>query len=672
MSRMVKHLISVSCLIIPVSAFAAPGDPTPIVFQSGIGNQASNQAGSIAVPATLVDPSEGNIPSALQRWRMLSQSANYDFSEYASFLMAYPDWPQAEELRKNAEQAINLLRYSPNQAVAYFDRLPPLTNSGRAKYALSLAAVGDRQKAEDWAKRAWREGPLTDDDETRIQALIGGKLTSADNDARIAKLLWSGGVRAAQRILPYASDQRRPTFEAWIAAKTGAADSADRFANLADKGDPGLLADRANQLRAAGNSYTARELLANRPRLSYPAASPKDWFQTLLKFASAAADDGQYDLAYKIAANANDALPSGYNMADQDLTVRDPYTSLVWLGGQMALNKLGRPADAVALFRLYGNAAKTPQTRTKGFYWAGKAAALSGDRILAAQQYEEAGKYYDYFYGQLALEALGRPLPVVPAAASLPSVNTGIGGPSTYIAARITPRYGGWKDQSEFLRAISKTAKTQNDYLSAISLSKQLGRPDLSVMAGRNARVNGFTDMIRYAFPTVDVPGEHIDNWTMIHAIARQESQFDRAIVSHAGARGLMQLMPGTARETAGKAAMSYRPEALTNDPAYNIQLGSSYFKRILAGFNGSYPLAVAAYNAGPGNVNKWLRLNGDPRTGSISMVDWIEAIPIYETRNYVQRVLENAVVYGLINPDKSDIHSATPLSTYLGKSIPG
>jgi soluble lytic murein transglycosylase len=167
------------------------------------------------------------------------------------------------------------------------------------------------------------------------------------------------------------------------------------------------------------------------------------------------------------------------------------------------------------------------------------------------------------------------------------------------------------------------------------------------------------------------VPDDHSSNWTMIHAIARQESQFDRQIVSSAGARGLMQLMPGTAREVAGKLGMGYELSSLY-DPHYNIRLGSTYFQQMLRYYGGSYPLAVAAYNAGPGNVNKWLRANGDPRLPGGDIVQWIEDIPIYETRNYVQRVLENAVVYDLLNPRNGSVRVAAPLSRYLGKQRPG
>ena len=158
----------------------------------------------------------------------------------------------------------------------------------------------------------------------------------------------------------------------------------------------------------------------------------------------------------------------------------------------------------------------------------------------------------------------------------------------------------------------------------------------------------------------------------MIHAITRQESQFSQNAVSHAGARGLMQLMPGTAREQAGKLGIYYDPGSLMSDPNYNIRLGDAYFARMMDTFAGSYPLAVAAYNAGPGNVNRWLRDNGDPRYGGVNWIDWIERIPLQETRNYVQRVLENAVVYEAMNPARASYKGSNPLSHFLGKRDPG
>jgi soluble lytic murein transglycosylase len=676
MSSMVKHLISASVLILPATAMAAAQQQPEIIWQSGTGNSAPATPSSVqpvVVPVAQYDPSEGNIPAALQRWKMLSASGNYSFGEYASFLMTYPDWPNAEDMRKSAEQAINPLTYSPNQVVAYFDKLPPLTNAGRAKFAIALDATGDKARGEMVAREAWRGGPLTDDDEARLYRIAGSKFTAADHDARVDRLLWSSASRAAERWIAYTSPHRRPAFAAALAVRTNASDAAVKVqeAGSAANSEASLLAARIDSLRTSGNSYAVRELLANRGNLAAPAPVLKDWFKLLLTHAQAAADEGQTDLAFRIASHLDDAIAPGVNIADQDLTTRDHYTSLTWLAGTLAMNRMGKPRDAVGMFTRYANAAKSPQTRSKGFYWAGKAAAKAGDTVLSQEHYASAGAYFENFYGQLALEALGRPLPPVAQAAALPPVNPET-SPSVFMAAKLAAKYGTWKDQSNFLRAISRNAASEQQFLSALSLSKALNRPDLAVMAGRNARQSGHSSMIPLAYPTVNVPADQSSNWTLIHAIARQESQFDKAAVSHAGARGLMQLMPGTARETSGKISMAYRPEALTVDTDYNIQLGSTYIQRMLNYYNGSYPLAVAAYNAGPGNVNKWLAANGDPRTGSISFIDWIEKIPLFETRNYVQRVLENAVVYDYLHPEKARVRSATPLSTYLGKSTPG
>lgn len=661
MSRMVKHLISASMLAIPACAFAATPQPQ-VEWVAGTGE-------AVNVPKPLVDMSDGNIPAALQRWKMLSQSGNYAFSEYASFLLTYPDWPGSEDMRKNAEQAINPASYSPNQVVAFFDRLQPLTNTGRAKYAIALAATGDQGKAKQWARRAWREGPLTDDDSARILQMLNEELTSADYDARVDRLLWSNATRAAAQLMSLTSLSRRPVLQARLAYETKAPDAAARFeaAGAAALADPGLLLERANALRAAGNGWAARELLANRPALAHAPAAPKEWLKNLLSFAQAAEKDGQYRIAYQIASKATDALPAGEKMADQDLTTRDHFTSLTWLAGNLALRQLGQPKDAVEMFRLYSTGAKSPQTRSKGLFWAGKAAKKAGDAALSQRYLNEAAQFFDYFHGQLALEELGRPLPAPPLVAALPQLSPDA-VPPTYTAARLSSSFPGWKDSNSFMRALSTRAKSESDFLKLFSWSNLITRPDLSVIAARNARMEGHSSMIRLGYPTVNVPEEHASNWTMIHAIARQESQFDRNATSHAGARGLMQLMPGTARETSGKIALAYRPEALNSDIGYNIKLGSTYFQRMLSYYGGSYPLAVAAYNAGPGNVNKWLAANGDPRTGAIEILDWIEAIPIFETRNYVQRVLENAVMYDLLNPDKAKVRSKTPLSVYLGR----
>ena len=438
--------------------------------------------------------------------------------------------------------------------------------------------------------------------------------------------------------------------------------------------DPGWLADRASWFRNNGASMSARSTLAQRPALATLPGSPGEWLDVLLTNARAAANDGQATLAYDIARQVGDAYPVGTDIATRPYGERDDYTNLTWLAGTTALKQLARPAEAVPLFLRYGAASRAPTVQAKGLYWAGRAAEASGRSAEAMGYYTRAAGFRDVFYGQLANERIGQPLlpPGDPILRPVdPATRAAFYNRETVRAAQYLGTTGAWEDQTAFVRQIAVDAKTDSDHVLATELSRTLGRPDLGVMVGRSALQNGLSEYSTVGFPNVRVPAASEDDWTMIHAIARQESQFDRAAISHAGARGLMQLMPGTARDQSTKLGLAYNASALTTDTDYNIMVGSTYFRHIF-GLYGSYPLAVAAYNAGPGNVNKWLRANGDPRLPGVDMIDWIEAIPIYETKNYVQRVLENAVVYDLMNPSRSRSSGANRISWYLGKRTAG
>jgi len=216
-----------------------------------------------------------------------------------------------------------------------------------------------------------------------------------------------------------------------------------------------------------------------------------------------------------------------------------------------------------------------------------------------------------------------------------------------------------------------KQAESEPAKVVVADLPRDLGRRDLGVFLGQAAHIDGHGIYRTTAYPLIPVPVG--SNWTMVHAISRQESQFAMNAVSHAGARGLMQLMPGTAGEQARKMGMDYDRQALITDAGYNLMLGDGYFRRMLEYYGGSYPLAIGAYNAGPGRINEWLRANGDPRTGAIDWVEWIERIPAkFETRNYIQRVLENAVVYEAMQPQRARFKGANPLSQFMGKRYPG
>jgi soluble lytic murein transglycosylase len=666
MSSMVGTVIKGALLFAGISGLAASVRMTPATIAAladGLMPQAQAQ----------FDP----LATALVEWKRLQQSDNYPFADYASFLLAHPGWPGEKSRRAAAETVLDSGASAPQLVIRFFTRFPPVTPAGRIRYAEALAASGASAQAADQARRAWRSGILRPGDEARLFGAFGSILSQADHDARADMLLWQGQLAAARRQLAYTSAANRPLFEARIAFRSEDP-NAGQIAALAEtrgRSDPGFIADRARWLRDSGQSAAMRAYLAQPRRLaSYPGDAER-WMEVLLTAARGAAADHQYPLAFSIASQVDDAFAPGIDVSDMPLGERDDYTSLTWLAGTTAMYDLGRPGDAIGMFDRYSRGSRTPQTQSKGLYWAGRAAEAAGNRQLAESYYARATGFPDLYYGQLAAERLGRTLrgPAdLSRKTATPAARDAFYRREVVRAAQLLGTMGNRADQGLFLRQIAQDVTSDDDHILAAEFSRTIDRPDLGVMVGRSALQNGLSDYSAAGFPSVKVPEGQQDYWTIIHAIARQESQFNRDAVSRAGARGLMQLMPGTAREVATRLGMSYDVGALNADTDYNIQLGSSYFQRMLTYYGGSYPLAVAAYNAGPGNVNKWLRANGDPRLPGGDVVRWIEDIPIFETKNYVQRVLENAVVYDLMHPDRARSSGPTNLTWYLGKRQPG
>jgi soluble lytic murein transglycosylase len=668
----ISRLALATTLLLPLSAMAQELNPEQAAWYRA---QMGLSTLSASPPNT-----PNNVADSVLEWRRLTQNSSASFDQISRFLIQNPNWPEADKMRARAEKAISLDSFDPARTLAFFKAYPPRTPSGQLRHAVALNASGQRQLAADTARLAWTAGPLDELETSRALSLFGASLSQDDHDARMDRLLWSNASAAAQRQLSLTSAQRRPIFAARLAMRSRAVDAAFQASDVESRypsivrEDAGYITDKATWLRGVGRVGEARALLSAPRQLRAPPLDPEEWLETLLTNARQADSGGDKLTAYNIAKQLDDALPAGTVIRDTELGVRDDYTSLAWLAGQLAMNDLGRPAEAVVHYHKYGEAARSAQTRTKGYYWAGRASLAAGNRASAQQHFASGAQYYETFYGQLAIERLDRPQPQPKT-----QITTPISGADKQAfdndrlvrAARALGELGSWREQSLFLRAIADKAKSPAEHVLAGQLAGAIGRPDLGVMIGRSAQSNDIDSVEVAGFPTVRVPAGHESNWTMIHAITRQESQFDKAAVSHANARGLMQLMPGTAREVATKVGLSYDASALTSDTNYNLTLGSTYIQQMLRSYGGSYPLAVAAYNAGPGNVNKWLRSNGDPRTGSVDVLKWIEAIPFSETRNYVQRVLENAVVYDSLRPN-STVNPRAPLSRYLGKNTPG
>ena len=679
----VTQMSSKVLLLAVVLAGCAPAaaqinDATRSLYTARLADNAAGRFGGIA-GSPLVNVAAVPTLDAIVTWDRLRRdtytAANgARFAEYAQFLRSYPEWPQSLTIRRLAEKLVDETVTAPER-IAYFNQFPPLSALAKLRLAEAQLSLGKPNDARETARDAWDSAGLDSVAEQQLLGLFEKDLRPEDHLSRADRLLWSGQTSAAARLLPRIDMDRRLWLLARLALRANSPDATNRLAGVppALRNDPGLILDRAAWLRRKGSLAEAQTLLANASPAPGRIVDGENWLKLRLEFARLAWRAGDFDTAYRIASR-HGALNGGAPIATRSLGERQQFIDSEWLAGWLALRKLGRAGDAIGHFRAVRAAALTPLSQTRGDYWIGRAAETAGQANVARPAYEAAASHFDYFSGQLAAERLGRPLQIK--RTSPVSISADVA--STYRADPLVRAsfalgdIGDRRRQGLFVRSLADRAQTPRDQALVAGLVKPLGRPDLGVLLGKAARSDGELALIDSAFPMLDLPASLNDSWTMIHAIARQESQFDQGIASSANAQGLMQLLPSTAAEQAGKLGLPASTARLTEDPIYNVTLGSGFFRRLKDNFGGSHVLAVAAYNAGPDNVRKVLAANGDPRQDDMDVIDWIEAIPFSETKNYVQRVLENAVVYDLLHPDTAVMPKTNRLSAYLGQSTPG
>ncbi len=607
--------------------------------------------------------------------RLRREAYRGPFAEYADFLAGHADWPASSTIRRIAERRI--AETTPAEAIVrHFTRLPPLSAEGKFHLAEALAATGQMAGAIAWARDAWDSAGLDDAQEARLLARFGDRFSPVDHAARMDRLLWADRTTPAGRMLARVDTDTRLWALARIALRRDAPDVAARLGVVPQRlrREAGLLLDEAQWLIRNGRAAEGHDLLAAggaTPRVAGPIGGVglESWLRARLEIGRGLWRAGKPDLARRVLAS-HGLDPAG--MQRQPLTERGLYLDSEWLAGWLALRRLGQPALALGHFRAARAVAQAPISQARGDYWAGRAAEASGDTGLARQFYAAAARHPDYFYGQLAHERLGLALALrAPPLPPPDPVAAGNFRASSRVRAMFALGAVDRPRQSLFLKQLADTAQGPDQALLVAGLAGPLGRPDAGVHAGKAARGTAELAMLAAAFPVLPLPDALAPNFALIHAITRQESQFDAAARSSANALGLMQLVPATAAEQARTLGLPPSPASrLTEDPVWNVTLGSAYISRLRNAYGGSTPLAVAAYNAGPSNVRRFLALNGDPHDGD--MIDWIESIPFAETRNYVQRVLENAVVYESLYPARANTRGPNRLSEWLGKATPG
>ncbi len=563
-------------------------------------------------------------------WSVLraASKTDADFASTWRFLREAPDWPEPEVLRRQAEDRIAADTPAAD-VVRYFTAFPPLTSSGHLRRldAAQAAAPGDVAK---FARDTWRTATMRNSDEEDFLNRYGHLLTPQDHVARFDRIVREGRPQVARELLPKLPPDYQPVASARLAMATRAADAPAllRAVPAAKFDEPAVKLERARWARRSGNLDEARKILS-----SAATGQGDAWWN-------------ERNLLARDLLAANKPADAYAAVKGHGLTRGVAFAEAEFLAGWIALRQLKKPADAQKHFLALHDGTATDISKSRGAYWLARAHEAAGRTKEAADWYARAAGYGQTYYGQLAAKKAPNATAKLPAdPAASPAEQQALAGRELVAMARYLGQAGEHERARPFLLQLARQVTAPGETALLSQLALELRRPDVGLTVARRAAMNGIV-LFDASFPVVELGATGSVERALALAVTRQESSFNAAAVSSSGALGMMQLLPGTARDVAGRLNVPFLQEKLTRDPAYNVQLGSQYLAEMLQRFGGSYEISLAAYNAGPNRVARWLETMGDPRAGKIDMVDWIEMLPFSETRNYVQRIMEGVAVY--------------------------
>lgn len=544
-------------------------------------------------------------------------------------------WPRAAKRQAAAEKLLSTSGMDPARTIAWFGGTEPTTAQGAITLANAYRAQGRQAEATSLIKRFWRDQVFEADVQRSMLAQFGDVLTMDDHIRRADILLYGQHGPATRDMVAMLPADEQAAAAVRMAFRNGASNANDLLAALTPEQQvqPGVAFERAAFLRKKGLDQAALGLVRYFPIPPTPEAESRVWTERKMLIVSSLRN-GDAGGAYNAAANAG--LTDGADAAEAE-----------FYAGWLALTRLKNPELAGRHFAQITGIGQSPITRSRGFYWQGRAAEASGDMIGAQSAYGQGAQYQTAFYGQLAAERAGLQQLVlgkdpVPTAADKARFESR----ELVRAARLMLAAGARDSFRGFVLYIDDILPNAEESALLVDMARATGDQDLAMRAARAAAQRGFV-LPERGYPVIslpELPAGSAEN-AFVFSIARQESNFDTSAVSAPGARGLMQLMPGTASDTARKLGESYSLQRL-HEAEYNLRLGSRYLGQMVDRFSGSYIMAAAAYNAGPGRPPQWVTFCGDPRGGATDPLDFIECIPFSETRNYVMRTLETMQVY--------------------------
>ena len=587
-------------------------------------------------------------------WLYLKEPNNAaTFHDYLTFINNNPNYPRINRLKYLAEHKINLSTVSPSTVLKWYDGKEPLSDFGKIKLGEIHILKGNLEKGSKLIKEGWVNAKLSKSDLKYLRNKYKKIITVSDNIKRADWHAWEGKHWDVQRMLRYLPKDETKLYKArqLLMSKSYGVDNAISKVPEKFKNDIGLKYDRLKWRRRRGRLDPSLEILLDVPNDPVKLVRPDIWWKERAILTRSLIYKKRYPLAYKI--SSNHFMSEGPEYADAE-----------WLSGWVALTFLNDPNLALQHFKNFYNNVGYPISLSRGAYWIARSYKIIGNKQKSEEWFKEASKYLNTYYGQLAFVEIY---------------------PGEYFSLDVQPKVDE-KYEKEFRKnSLIKTLKllkelNKTDYAKDIikhlatlnieqgstilagKLSIEIGRYDYAIQIAKQASyLKKFYNELNY--PIIETPNvvnkKRIAKPELILAVIRQESEFDQNAHSYVGARGLMQLMTYTAKLVAKQAKLPFNKKRLKTDPSYNIKLGSYYLTGLLEVYEGSYPFALAAYNAGPKRVKYWKKINGNPQKGKIDYVNWIELVKFKETRNYIQRVLENVNVYKyMLSKKPTKIHN--------------
>ena len=578
------------------------------------------------------------------QWRHLLTTGNQaTFYDYMTFIQNNKDYPRISRIKYLAEQKLSTDKISPKKIINWFGVDEPLSGYGMLVLGESFIQTGDSEKGIALIKRGWITAELSRASMKSLSKKYRKYLDSKDYINRADYLAWENKYWDLKRMLPYLPKDYQLLYTARqiLMSKSYGVDQAIKNVPQKFKNDAGLNHDRLKWRRKRGRIDSSLEILFSIKNNKDYLVRPDKWWVERAIMTRALIYKNKYETAYKVA--SQHSLDKGSEFAEAE-----------WLSGWIALSFLNDPILAVDHFNNFYQNVSYPISLARGAYWLGRSYEKIGDKRQSEDWYREATKYLTTYYGQLAFLKINpsQNFELEEQADVKDDYRKYFYNKELVKITHLLNELNKDKYTKNILRHLANDNIASGSEILAAELATNISRYDFAIQVSKLASYEKrFHNTFNY--PIISVPqyvnGRKIPETAFILSLIRQESEFDMRANSHVGAQGLMQIMPYTAKLVAKQAKLPYSKSRLTSDPEYNINLGSHYIAGLILQYDGAYPFATAAYNAGPKRVKHWKKINKDPQKKQIDFVDWVELIPFKETRNYVQRVMENYNVYRYI-----------------------